>query len=327
MPFFCSRYYKGPKSDHFDGHHFFNPWNPRSHSWWSVFLWKWTAKPDPWPEHIEQIFDRPPERVMGSQVRLSYVGHATVLIQTESLNILTDPIWETWASPVKISKTKRVSQPAIRFDDLPKIDCILISHNHYDHLCLETLHKLWERDRPQIIAPLGNDTVIQAADPSIQVKTLDWNEATKVDSVTVRLLPAQHWSSRGLLDYDEALWGAFAIQTEHGNIYFAGDTGYGNGEIFQQAKQICGSFRVALLPIGAYEPRWFMRYAHMNPEDAVRAWHDLGKPDTMAIHFETFPFTDEGIKKPEYDLEAAKKESGVPLEKFRTLGVGKSWTL
>jgi L-ascorbate metabolism protein UlaG (beta-lactamase superfamily) len=327
MPFFSSRYYKGPKSDHFDGRHFFNPWNRHRHSFLDVLRWKLTAKPELWPKKIEHPFDRPPARVEGSHIRLSFVGQATTLIQTCSLNILTDPIWGEWASPVHMSRTRRVSKPGIRFEELPKIDCVLVSHNHYDHMCLETLHKLWERDRPRIITPLGNDTIIHGASPAITVDAIDWYQSVRVDSISIKLLPSQHWSARGLFDRDEALWGAFAIETEHGAIYFAGDTGYGNGEVFEKAVAECGPFRVALLPIGSYEPRWFMRYAHMNPEDALHAWHALGEPDTMALHYETFPLTDEGLKEPACDLEEAKKRMQVPREKFRALGVGESLEL
>jgi len=328
MPIFSSRYYKGPKSDHFDGRHFFNPWNRRTHSWLNVLRWKLTSKPKPWPQIQGQAFDVPPDHVQGSQIRLSFVGHATVLIQTCGLNILTDPIWAEWASPFKLSRTKRISQPGIRFDDLPKIDLVLVSHNHYDHLCLETLQKLWQRDRPRIIVPLGNDTIIRSKNPSIAVDSLDWDESLKIgESLAVHLLPSQHWSSRTPFDVDQALWGAFVIETHHGNIYFAGDTGYGQGEIFEKARAKFGAFRMALLPIGSYEPRWFMRYAHMNPQDAVQAYFDLGEPPALALHFETFAMTDEGFNDPAHALEEAKKAAGVPHDKFRALKVGQFWQL
>ena len=328
MPFLKkSTYYVGPVTDHFDGIRFYNPWNPRKHSWLGFIRWRMYYKSKPWPKHVENVFfDQPPAHVKGSKLRVCFIGHATVLIQTQGLNILTDPIWTDWATPVKIKKIKRVCDPGLSFENLPKIDLILVSHNHYDHLNQETIERLWERDKPLILSPLGNDTIIKQKNPSIQVTTLDWEQSYKInDKVTIHLQPSQHWSARGLWDKNKALWGAFTMETPGGNIYFAGDTGYGHGEVFYHVKEKFGKFRLAILPIGAYEPRWFMKYAHMNPEDAVTAYRDLGKPYTMGIHFGTFRFSDEGYKDPIKDLETSKRNHKISDEKFRTLNVGESW--
>ncbi len=331
MPFrlFSNRpYYKGAISDHFDGRLFFNPWNPYLNSFLNLIRWKITAQPAPWPKHVKNSFaDHPPQKVEGSHLRISFVGHSTVLIQTHCLNILTDPIWAKHASPFNLGwpGIKRVCNPGIAFDDLPKIDLVLISHNHYDHLDIKLIKRLWRRDNPLIITPLGNDTIIQAKDPLIKVETLDWHESYKVNhQVKVHLEPIQHWSGRSFWDRNKALWGAFVIEAGADKIFFCGDSGY-HQKLFQDVRQKFGSFRLAMLPIGAYEPRWFMQYAHMNPEEAVLAHQDLGAPNTLSIHFQTFQLTDESYFDPVKDLTIAMKKHHIDSNRFRVLQVGKTW--
>jgi len=320
-------YYQGPKSDHYDGLHFFNPWNPQRASFYNMICWKMTSKRKHWPAKIKNHqVDIPPKSIEGNKLRVSFVGHSTMLIQTQGLNILTDPIWSDRASPSQYFGPVRYSDPGIVFESLPRIDLVLISHNHYDHLDLSTLEKLWRKDRPLIIAPLGNEIIIQSKDPSIQVKTLDWHQAIKVgNNVSIHLTPTQHWSGRGFFDRNKALWGAFVISTTGGNIYFCGDSGYGSGYSFREALKQFGSFRFAMLPIGAYEPRWFMEYSHMNPEEAALAYKDLGEPYTVGIHFLTFRLADEGFYEPGGLLKEICKKRGVSQERFRTLKIGGSW--
>ncbi|MBA3604111.1 MAG: MBL fold metallo-hydrolase [Parachlamydiaceae bacterium] len=318
-------YYTGPISDHFDGERFFNPWQKRHHSFWSFLRWRLHAYPKPWPTHVNSLVDCPPACVKDSGLRVSFVGHATVFIQTHDMNILTDPIWSKRASIFKNIGPKRVTEPGIRFEDLPKIDLILISHNHYDHLDNPTLKKIWDRDQPVIIAPLGNDLIIQSAYPEIIVHTLDWHQSKRIGEISIYLEPAQHWSSRFITDRDKALWGSFVISTPSGKIYFAGDSGYGNGDHFRKILHKFGSFRFAMLPIGAYEPRWFMNYAHMNPEEAVRAHYDLGGPYTMGIHFGTFRLSNEEYGDPTRDLELVKQKHQMKNERFRALKIGEIW--
>lgn len=320
-------YYKGPLSDHFDGYKFFNPWEKRSNSFKALLKWRLHANPKPWPKKINALLDIPPEKINNDCLRVSFVGHATVLMQTQSMNILTDPVWSNRASPFRFFGPKRVTEPGIAFDQLPKIDVILISHNHYDHLDIATIKKLWDRDKPHIVVPLGNDAIIQAAYPEIAVTTLDWHQNKQLNEVTIHLEPAQHWSARNLFDQDKALWGAFVIETPKGNIYFAGDTGYGEGKHFRETLQKFGSFRFAMLPIGAYEPRWFMKYAHMNPTEAVRAYFDLGEPCSMAIHFATFHLADEGYFDPSLALALEKKNYHIKEKQFRALQVGEVWEI
>lgn len=319
-------YYKGPKSDHFDGLRFFNPRNPQKFSLLEVIRWKMTAIRKEWPNKKQnQLLDSPPQHMEENLLRVSFVGHSTMLIQTQGLNIITDPIWSNRAGPFKWFGPTRYNDPGIPFEKLPPIDIILVSHNHYDHLDIPTLKKIWSRDRPGIIAPLGNDISIQSEDPSILVYTLDWNQAIAIDEkVTIHLMPSQHWSRRGFSDRNKALWGAFVIKTTSGNIYFCGDSGY-EKNIFRETAECFGSFRFAMLPIGAYEPRRFMKYAHMNPEEAVLAYKDLGEPYTAAIHFETFRLTDEGFNDPRNLLMEACIKHGVNPQKFRALKLGEAW--
>lgn len=320
-------YYQGPVSDHFDGKRFFNPWDRHAKSLYKVLYWKMTSKPKPWPiQKAKQFLDIPPKSVEGNQLRVTFVGHSTVLIQTQGLNFITDPIWSNRASPFKHFGPSRYSYPGISYENLPPIDFILISHNHYDHLDIPTIKKIFLKSRPLIITPLGNDAIIHKEIPDIKVEILDWGQSIPISkNVAVHLAPTQHWSARNLYDYNQALWGSFIISTPGGNIYFSGDTGYGQGDIFRSLFEKFGSFRFAMLPIGAYEPRWFMKYAHMNPEEAVLAYKDLGEPYATAIHYETFRLTNEGFKDPGVFLKETCEKLGVCQSRFRALKAGESW--
>lgn len=320
-------YYQGPKSDHFDGKRFFNPWNPKLPKSSELLRWKLMARAKPWPKRIKKVqSDTPPPLVKGNHLRCCFVGHSTMLIQTQGLNILTDPIWSGRASPLKWLGPKRFYAPGIAFEQLPKIDLILISHNHYDHLDIKTISRIWTRDRCRIIAPLGNDAIIRSKHNAIKVETLDWHESIPFNkNITVHLEPAQHWSARGVLDKNKALWGAFVIETKGGNIYFSGDSGYGDGHLFQNTLKRFGEFRFAMLPIGAYEPAWFMNYAHMSPLEAVKAHKDLGEPYTAAIHFQTFRLGDEKQGDPKEFLFKTLKKFRLDKNKFRALNIGEAW--
>lgn len=289
--------------------------------------WQLTADWEPWPQHVTNHFkDQPPDWIDGGRLRVSFVGHATMLIQTQGLNILTDPIWSDRASPLRRFGPQRVNDPGIAFDDLPPIDAVLVTHNHYDHMDLPTLSRLWYRDAPRIITPLGNDAIIKAYDSDIEVEAYDWDDHVML-SLTVRLHldMTHHWSARGIFDRQMALWASFVIETVDGNIYFVGDSGYGDGHHFHEAYEKFGPFRLAILPIGAYEPRWFMEYSHMNPDEAVQAHVDLGSPATLASHFGTFRLTSEGRDAPLEALHQARIRHGVTSGAFRALSAGEAW--
>jgi L-ascorbate metabolism protein UlaG (beta-lactamase superfamily) len=223
---------------------------------------------------------------------------------------------------------KRVNAPGISFDDLPTIDVALVSHGHYDHLDTTTLAALATPHRTRVIAPLGHDLAIRAADPAIAIETFDWGgEVWLARDVKVTLAPMRHWSARGVTDRNKALWASFVIDTPVGRVYHVGDSGYGDGIYFRAAREQHGPFKLAILPIGAYEPRWFMHENHMNPEEAVQAFRDCGAEYALAHHYGTFQMADDGYEAPSLALDAALKAAAVPAARFRKLRPGEVWDL
>jgi L-ascorbate metabolism protein UlaG (beta-lactamase superfamily) len=320
-----TRYYTGPASDHFDGSTFFIPGHPRPTGFSDFLRWQRTREQAVWPASLANpAADVPPARVDGAALRVSFVGHATVLLQTQGLNILTDPVWSERTSPFQFAGPKRVRAPGIVFAQLPKIDVVLVSHNHYDHLDVATLRQLIARDNPLIITPLGNDAIIGGGG---RFAVLDWDQSVTVSpALRVEAEPVQHWSSRWGWDNNRALWAGFTLHTPSGRIVFAGDTGLGDGWwVDRIAKKPGAPVRFAMLPIGAYEPRWFMRWSHMNPDDAVQAFERLGRPPTLGIHFGTWQLTDEAVDAPEAALAAALAARGINATQFRAVQPGQVW--
>jgi len=314
--------HRGPASDHFEGTRFVGPYAVESNG--TLAFWRWQLSRDQakWPEHIYNAYsDQPPARVDDS-VRICFVGHASFLIQSGGLNILIDPVWSERASPLGFMGPKRVRAPGIDFDRLPKIDVVLITHGHYDHLDVETLARLTRRDRPRIVAPLGNDATIRQREPRADVAALDWHDRAALnDKVAVTLVPTQHWTARGLFDRNKALWGGYVIETPAGRVYHITDTGYHDG-LFRETRDRYGPFTLAIIPIGAYEPRWFMRRQHVDPAEAVRVFDDCGAQQALAHHFGTFQLTDEAIDAPVKALRAACTGRGIPDQQFRVLEPG-----
>lgn len=323
----CASYYTGQESDHFDGKSFYNPGKPLSKGFTAFVKWRISADRQPWPEYTElTTYDHPPRRVMGEQLRVSLVGHATVLIQTQGLNILTDPVWAERASPVQWAGPRRVHPAGIAFADLPPIDVVLISHNHYDHLDLAALERLRQHSNPRIIVPLGNDRILAGHNNALVAEAYDWGDSVQISNeVAVYIEPMHHWSARGIFDRNRALWAAFTITTPGGNIYFVGDSGYGNGDYFRAAREKFGSFRLAILPIGDYDPRWFMAYGHMNPKESLLAFEDLGRPHFLPMHYQMFPLADTGYAQPLQDLRQAMDAHSVEEGRIVPLIAGESW--
>jgi L-ascorbate metabolism protein UlaG (beta-lactamase superfamily) len=325
----AARYYDGPVSDHFDGRLFFDPHGMPPKSLGDLLRW-WAGRGRAkWPERVENTHaDAPPTRVDGAGLRISFVGHATLLLQTGGLNILTDPVWSERVSPFSFAGPKRVNDPGIAFDKLPPIDVVLVSHGHYDHLDLDTLSRLAARHGARVITPLGNDTIMRWHDPLIRAEAHDWHDRVVLsDRVAVTLAPMRHWSARGVLDRNKALWAAFVLETPAGRVYHVADSGYGEGHHFRAGRERYGPFRLAILPVGAYEPRWFMRDQHMNPEESVRAFQDCGAELALAHHFGTFQLTDEAIDAPRDALVAARAAAGIAPDRFRLMEVGEAWEL
>ena len=320
-------YYCGPVSDHFDGTRFFYPGHPTDRSRLDLLKWQFGGGPrPPWPGDFPGFRDTPPQRVEGAALRVSFVGHASVLIQTQGANILIDPVWAERASPLTRFGPKRVNAPGIALDDLPPLDAVLVTHNHYDHLDLATLSHL-ARERPcRVITPPGNDAIMRARDPAIRAEAYDWGNSTDIVSgVTIHIEPSLHWSARNLRDRRMALWCSFVIDTPSGRIFHAGDTGYGGGALFRDLFLRYRGFRLANLPIGAYEPRWFMKNQHVDPEEAVRIFEDLGTAYALAMHWGTFRLTDEAIDEPVKRLAVARERAGIAPERFQVKRPGEFW--
>ena len=309
-------------SDHFDGTRFFNPTGAHGQPL-SALPRLLRAPRAPWPARIDVHPRRPPAPGTTPAI-VTFIGHSTFLIQTPSGNVLTDPMYSQRAGPLNMFGPRRVRQPAVPFDDLPPISVVLLSHNHYDHCDVRTLGLLADRFDPLLVTPLRNASLVRSAGIR-RVQELDWWEEAKTTSLQVSLTPAQHFSARGPFDRNRALWGGFTLVAGGARIFFAGDTGA--GPFFREIRQRLGRIDLALLPIGAYEPRWFMKDVHMNPGEAVQAHLDLEAAQSIGMHFGTFQLTPEGIDEPLRALEEACRARNVPQTRFRTLDFGESYRL
>jgi L-ascorbate metabolism protein UlaG (beta-lactamase superfamily) len=274
----------------------------------------------PWPAHVDEPLQRPPA-LAGAVAVVTFIGHATFLIQTTAGHILTDPMYSERAGPLNLFGPRRVRQPAVRFDDLPPISTVLLSHNHYDHCDLRTLRRLAKRFDPLVVTPLGNGSLVRSAGIR-RVEELDWWDEATHTALPITLTPAQHFSARSPFDRNRALWAGFVLAPGGVRIFFAGDTAY--APFFRDIPQRLGPIDLALLPIGAYEPRWFMQVVHMNPAEAVQAHLDLQTLESIGMHFGTFQLTTEGIDEPLQALDAARRARDVPPSQFRTLRFGES---
>lgn len=331
VPRFLDRiYYVGPASDHFDGARFFNPDGedtaaPPAGGSRTGFFWRFLTGDDgrpAWPEGVAVTPGKPAARVDGAAMVATWIGHASVLVQTQGLNILTDPVWSDTAGPFGIGP-RRLTAPGVRFEDLPKIDLVLVSHNHYDHLDKATLRRLWERDRPLIVTSLGNDSVIGAT--GAQARALDWGGRIAVKpGVEVAVLRNHHWGSRWFSDRNRALWSAFVVKLPGGNLFFAGDTGLGDGKWPAEAAAL-GPVRLALIPIGAFRfvPGQTASASHIGPPDAVRVFERLSASTAIPIHWGTFRLSYEARDTPPRMLEALLRGTGGDPARFAPVEMGK----
>ena len=313
----------------FDGRRFSNPGGSPPRDFSQFLRWQFGDRGDAWPDQVSSPFppDRPPPRVDGPALRVAFAGHASFLLQANGVNLLTDPVWSDRASPFRFTGPRRHNPPGIAFDDLPRIDAVLVSHGHYDHLDLATLGRLWDRDRPRIVTPLGHDATIRAHRADIEVTTADWGDVVRLaEGVTASLEPVHHWTARGVFDRNRALWCGFVLHGLGPGVFFAGDTGFDHGRPFRGVAERHGALDLALLPIGAYEPRWFMAPQHMNPEEAVRGFELLGARQALGYHWGTFRLTDEGLESPASDLAAALECRGIPAARFLALRPGQVWS-
>jgi L-ascorbate metabolism protein UlaG (beta-lactamase superfamily) len=300
--------WQGPPSDHFDGHEFHNLAPFEDKGLWDVLAWKVRGRGVAWPDWRDvPAHPAPAARVDG--LRVTFVNHATCLVQLAGVNVVTDPVWSDRVGPASWLGPKRHKPPGLAWGELPRIDAIVISHDHYDHLDLPTLARLVERDHPVILAGLGTRALLDRHGLGDRAVDLDWWQSHDVRGVRITFAPAQHWSSRGLGDRRGVLWGSFFLSAGGRSVYFAGDTG--DGPHFRLVRERLGTPTLALLPIGAYEPRWFMRSQHIDPTEAVAAHVALGARRSLGIHWGTFDETDESIDDPPNGLIAARRRAGL----------------
>ncbi|MFK8079897.1 MAG: MBL fold metallo-hydrolase [Granulosicoccus sp.] len=263
----------------------------------AVIKWQLEA-PDVKALTLPSMKPRPEVIANPSTAQVTWVGHSTFLLQIDGLNILTDPIFSLRASPVSFAGPKRTTPPAMTIEQLPNIHLVLISHNHYDHLDKPSIIALQARQvdkPPRYLVPLGQKAWFDRLGVD-QVTELDWWENASVGTATVHAVPVQHWSSRSPFDRNEVLWAGFYIDSPSLRTLFVGDSGYSDD--FKTIAQRLGKVDLALVPIGAYAPRWFMKTAHMNPEEALQVVHDVGASRAIGMHWGTFPLTDEPMAEP-----------------------------
>lgn len=304
-----------PFPRHFDGVRFFNPNGKQAPGFRDLIRWQRSRHQEKSPDFIDDVTPAKPQtRVDGDEIVVTLINHSTVLIQHRGVNILTDPVWSERVSPLSWIGPKRRRAPGVAFEDLPPIDLLLLSHNHYDHLDLPTLRRLRERGKSQVVVSLGLVPLVPEA------HELDWGDSIALAGMTIHAVPAYHFSARGIFDRNKTLWCGYVIDSGAATIYFAGDTGF--GDHFAQIREHFGPPRIALLPIGAYEPRWFMSPVHMGPDEAVRAHEILGARTSIAIHHGTFQLTDEGLDTPKRELLRCR-----PDDSFLVLNNGQSVTL
>jgi L-ascorbate metabolism protein UlaG (beta-lactamase superfamily) len=300
---------------HFDGKRFYNPDARQAPGLIDVLRWKLTSRPEPSPRFVSDVKESvPPRRIEDSTLRTTLVNHSTVLVQQRGSNILTDPIWSERASPLSWIGPQRRRKPGLLWEDLPCIDAVLISHNHYDHLDLVTLHQLARRGESTFIVPAGVGRLLRSEKIG-PTHELDWGESFALPCFTIHCVPALHFSSRRLLDRNMTLWCGYVIESRQWLVYFAGDTAF--GPHFAQIRETFGSPHLALLPVGAYEPRWFMSAVHMAPGEAVRAHEILAAKTSIAIHHGTFQLCDDGLDTPKNQLIAC-----APHDSFLVLNNG-----
>ncbi len=311
-----------PASDHCDGTRFFNPGDEQTtRGLGSVLRWRFESRPASWPRFVPNpAFPPPPETVAPGHVAITFIGHASFLIRLDGMVILTDPIFSQRCSPLSWIGPRRARPPGVALAEVPRPDLILLSHNHYDHMDRPSLRALQSRHAPPVVTTLGNAPALRRL--GMAATELDWWQTTEIGPVRITCTPARHFSARTPFDRDRTLWGGFMLEHQGGRLLFAGDSGA--GPHWRQVHDRLGAPDVALLPIGAYAPRWFMAPVHMDPAEAVQAHVDLASRQSVGMHFGTFQLTDEAIDAPLLELDAARAKAEIAPCDFITLGFGET---
>jgi L-ascorbate metabolism protein UlaG (beta-lactamase superfamily) len=307
--------HRGPPSDHFDGSRFINlePYPEKRTR--DLLRWWLTARKGPWRDWVDEPSGpKPAERVGDGRIVVTWINHATLLVQMDGVNVLTDPVYSESVGPFSFVGPRRHRAPGIRFEDLPPLDAVAVSHNHYDHMDLPTLRRLSAERAAPVVVGLGNASYL-AQRGVASARDVDWWDSVSIrDSVRIVAVPSRHWSARSGSDRRHTLWAAFVIEGPSGRVYFGGDTGYGRH--FALARERLGAMDVALLPIGAYKPEWFMRENHLSPAEAVRASGDLAARVSLPMHFDTWQLGDDGETEPLDDLQAALRGNAAQQRVF-----------
>lgn len=325
--FIASPGYKGPVSDHFDGKEFYSigkgkkvKENVPSKGIFTFLSWAFSRPKSIWMYRGNKFRHIPERRINNKRIFITFINHSTVLIQTDGLNILTDPIWSERASPFIFAGPKRFRAPGVRLQDLPRIDVILLSHNHYDHMDIVTLRELYLRDKPKIYAPLGNSHYL-GLKGVLGAKDMDWWDKESLSSeIKLVAVPAQHFSARAISDRNKSLWCGFVLETSRGDIYIAGDTAY--GKFIEKIKEKYSKFILGFIPIGAFRPEWLMSPVHISPDDAFLVHKELNIETSVAIHFGTFKLSDDGQDESPNRIRDLVKASGSKAVDFRVLENG-----
>ena len=300
------------------GKHFANLYPSKEPSKLDILRWKLFYPAEKWPAYIQNEHKPElPNIIKPNEVYVTMINHATLLIQVAGLNIITDPIFSKRASPFNWMGPKRVRAPGLMLKDLPLIDYVMVSHSHYDHMDIPSLKQLAAfKSNPQFLVPLNNAPILKKHGISNVHELAWWQQMTINAHQSITLVPTHHWSQRTLLDRDRALWGGFLIQSNALKVLFAGDTGFGEGKHFELIHNKMGNLDLCLLPIGSYEPRWFMQYHHMNPEEAVKAHQLLRCKKSIGIHFGTFQLTNEGYNAPVIELNSQLQKHNLSSDDF-----------
>lgn len=314
-----------PLSDHFNGKTFFNP-RHENRTWFDVLRWRRTSRPARWPAHVPLTPRPTPAPPAENEWKITLIGHVTFLIQTRAGNFLTDPHFSDRCGPFGWLGPRRVQPPALALSDLPPIDFILLSHDHYDHCDLPSLRLLAKRHDPLVITPLANAPLIRRSGLRRIVELDWWQSHAPQPELSVTVTPARHWSNRLSGARNARLWGGFHVRHAERPWWFAGDTGY-DPTLFHSIRQRLGPPELAMIPIGAYEPRWFMAAQHCNPAEAVKIHQDVGARTSLGMHWGTWQLTDEARDEPGRALEQARATAGLAPETFRVLSAGDTVSL